>query len=296
MSGIFRPVDGQGRWCLTTPWFDEPTRDRCADRIRHGAGDPHLALEILSVQDWEMAAVLAERFQSGRTFLVGDAAHRMTPFGAFGMNTAIQDAHNLAWKLAAVLQGWGGPGLLSSYGVERRPVAERNVEFSYAPEMMAGDLTRASHTLGYVLGFGYAEGAVVPEPGPVPVSDPATDFVPSARPGRRAPHCWVQVDGQQVSTIDLFDRACVLLTPTPAWRQAAHRVAAELGIPLCCYVVEDRSWARLCDLAPEGAALVRPDGHVGWRTRSGVDCAVSRLRDAIRHILALDSRPPGSSA
>ncbi|HZC04492.1 MAG TPA: FAD-dependent monooxygenase, partial [Ktedonobacterales bacterium] len=149
LTGIFRPVDEGSRWTLTTAHVDDPTPEQCVQAIRAGAGDPSIEPRIIVTQEWELAAAVAERFRAGRVFLVGDAAHRMTPGGALGMNTAVQDAHNLAWKLAAVLGSRGAASLLDTYQVERRPVAERNVALSWA---IWKDVRKAGHTLGAVLG------------------------------------------------------------------------------------------------------------------------------------------------
>ncbi|HXJ48279.1 MAG TPA: FAD-dependent monooxygenase, partial [Candidatus Acidoferrum sp.] len=105
---LFRNTDGDLRWSLITPWFEDPSPERCRHLIRLCAVDPGLDVEILAAAAWERTTLLADSFRQGRVFLAGDAVHRVTPAGAFGMNTAIQTAHNLAWKLAAVVQGWAG--------------------------------------------------------------------------------------------------------------------------------------------------------------------------------------------
>ncbi len=218
---------------------------------------------IVAVGDWELAAAVAERFRMGRVFLVGDAAHRMTPGGAMGMNTAVQDAHNLAWKLAAVLRGWARPALLDSYEAERQSVAERNVALSWE---IWNDRSKAGRTLGAVLGFSYQSDAVVSDgTEPPAVADPVTDFVPSARPGSRAPHYWLDIDGRRLSTIDLFDGAFVLLSPASGWCAGAEEAASRLRVPLVSRVINDDEWARLYGVNEGGAVLVRPDGHVAWR-------------------------------
>ncbi|HEY8865402.1 MAG TPA: FAD-dependent monooxygenase, partial [Solirubrobacteraceae bacterium] len=143
----FRNTDGGSRWSLLSHYFEDPSHERCGELVRLCAVDPELKVEILAVGEWERAALLADHFREGRVFLTGDAVHRVTPAGAFGMNTAIQTAHNLAWKLAAVLRGWAGPGLLDTYEAERRPWTGQTVDLSYrlqAQHEQAGQSTEAA--------------------------------------------------------------------------------------------------------------------------------------------------------
>src|SRR5690606_14264822 len=173
----------------------------------------------------------------GRVFLAGDAAHVATPQGGFGMNCGIQDAHNLAWKLAAVLRGWAGPALLDTYTPERRPIAERTVDESLNNalitfRMMEGRLSMREAVEqqagrrsceGLVLGFSYESAAVIPDGTPAPVpADPYRTYVPSARPGHRAPHVWLP---GQVSTLDLLGPHFTLMTGASAWADACRDAA-----------------------------------------------------------------------
>ncbi|MFF8093846.1 FAD-dependent oxidoreductase [Streptomyces sp. NPDC016675] len=155
-DGALLPVDNREKWVFHAPWHPEQgetvedfTDERCAAHIRRAVGDPDLDVEITGKAPWHAAQRVARSYRSGRVLLAGDSAHEMSPTGAFGSNTGIQDAHNLAWKLAAVLEGWAGEGLLDTYDAERRPVAEatsaraaaRSVEHShpgFAPPPMAG--------------------------------------------------------------------------------------------------------------------------------------------------------------
>ncbi|MGW7566682.1 FAD-dependent oxidoreductase [Streptomyces tendae] len=156
-DGALLPVDNRENWVFHAPWHPEQgetvedfTDERCAAHIRRAIGDPDLDVEITGRAPWHAAQRVARSYRSGRVLLAGDSAHEMSPTGAFGSNTGIQDAHNLAWKLAAVLEGWAGEGLLDTYDMERRPVAEatsaraahRSVEHSHPgfapPPVMAG--------------------------------------------------------------------------------------------------------------------------------------------------------------
>ncbi|MEV8126619.1 FAD-dependent monooxygenase [Streptomyces sp. NPDC085944] len=145
-DGALLPVDNRENWVFHAPWHPEQgetvedfTDERCAAHIRRAIGDPDLDVEITGKAPWHAAQRVARSYRSGRVLLAGDSAHEMSPTGAFGSNTGIQDAHNLAWKLAAVLEGWAGEPLLDTYDTERRPVAEatsaraahRSVEHSH---------------------------------------------------------------------------------------------------------------------------------------------------------------------
>lgn len=287
LEGTFRPVDEGRRWTLTTPYVDDPTPEQCVQAIRAGAGDPSVAPRIIATQDWELAAAVAERFRAGRVFLVGDAAHRMTPGGALGMNTAVQDAHNLAWKLAAVLGGWAATPVLDTYQTERRPVAERSATLSWA---IWKDMRKAGRTLGAVLGSSYESEAVIPDGTEPPhIGDPVTDFLSSARPGSRAPHHWLEIDGRRLSTIDLFDGRFVLLSGARAWSTAAEQAVSKMRIPLVSHVIEDEEWARLYGVSGEGAVLVRPDGYVAWRDRGSAEPSANVLKEVLSRVLGRHS-------
>jgi putative polyketide hydroxylase len=281
---LYRNTDGGLRWSLLTPWFADPSPERCIELIRLCAANPALEVEILAVGEWERATLLADHFRQGRVFLAGDAAHRVTPAGALGMNTSIQTAHNLAWKLAAVLKGWAGPELLESFEAERRPWTGQTVDLSHRLNGM--NRRAASRTLGHVLGSAYEAGAFVADGTPPPeATDPFAEYVPSARPGRRAPHVWLTVDGRRVSTIDLFDGRFVLLSRSQAWCAAARDVAAVLRVPLRAEVIDDIGWAEIYGVGTEGAVLVRPDGHVAWRTAGAAPEPLAELRRVLCLVL-----------
>ena len=185
---------------------------------------PDLKVGILDCQIVEIGADVAERFRDGNVFLVGDAAHRTAPTGGTGMNTAIQSAHNLIWKLAAVLSDIAGDALLDSYDPERRPSGERNVLRSL------GRLQGVS-ALAADLGVVYSSGAIVAgaeNERPAVIEPTAPACV-----GSRAPHVWIDVQGDRQSTLDLFGASFVLLTGAhgEAWRDAARKVSGALDVP-----------------------------------------------------------------
>ena len=251
--------------------------------------------EILSVLRWVRRELVAESYGRGRVFIAGDAAHLTSPTGALGMNTGMQDAVDLGWKLDAVLKGWGGANLLATYEIERKPVAIRNIKASTdnlermlaprtthkpPPEVFqpgaAGDAARKKYgdwytelmrhewfMNGYHLGYRYDDSPiVVPDGTPAPPLDGQT-YTQTARPGARAPHVWLE-PGR--STLDLFGRGFVLLRlgRGRAVRRADRWACArERGVPL--RVETHRSRPRSCRLYERRLVLVRPDGHVAWR-------------------------------
>lgn len=315
-DGALLPVDNRERWVFHAPWhpeqgetLEEFTDERCREHIRRAVGVPDLDVEITGRAPWHAAERVAERYADRRVFLAGDSAHEMSPTGAFGSNTGIQDAHNLAWKLAAVLGGWAGPGLLASYDVERRPVAEatsarasaRSVEHShpgYTPAPGAGGPGgRKGGILNVALGYRYPRGAVLG-------ADPAVPVVPegvrlTGEPGSRAPHLWLNRAGTRISTLDLYEGSLVLLSSAGTvgdWHDAATHVARELSVPLDSYRIgggpdaelspaSDLEWAQAHGVTPEGAVLVRPDGFVAWRREGPSANPEAELRDALSALL-----------
>ena len=184
--------DGRGE--RTSDVAADQSEARCVQLVRTGLGVPDLPVEIENVQPWIASAEWAERFSDGRIFLAGDAAHAMPPTGGFGGNTGVHDADNLAWKLAAVLNGTAGPELLATYDAERRPVGEFTAEQAYtrwvvrlAPELGKEGLAPFVPDAPIELGYRYRSDAIVGEEG----DDGAlyeNPHEPSGSPGARAPH------------------------------------------------------------------------------------------------------------
>jgi putative polyketide hydroxylase len=308
--GVLLPVDNAERWVLHAPLLAEEgetledfTDERCVEVIRTATGVPGLEAEITGKAQWTAAERVAERFRDGRVFLAGDSAHEMSPTGAFGSNTGIQDAHNLAWKLAAVLSGWAGPGLLETYDRERRPVAAatsaraaaRSAEHNHPGYRARPGGGRQPVTLAVVLGYRYHSSAVAGA-GTVPVVPP--DFQPDAEPGGRAPHMWLDRSGTRLSTLDLYERTPVLLTGRDggAWHAAGLRAAGH-GVPLACYRVgrgpeydlvpaDGADWAQRHGTGSGGAVLVRPDGFVAWRARASGQDPERVLADVLDAVLS----------
>ena len=319
-AGVLQPLDARGRWlCQIAVAADEWsadafTKERCQQWIRAAVGVRDLEPEVLSVGRWRMNATVAETFVQGRVVLVGDAAHQFPPTGGLGVNTGIQGMHNAMWKLAFLVQGKAGRSLLDTYTTERHPVARWTVEQSLQnhrhvrqiamaaiagleSSMSAADIVTAARRYGnhFGLEFGsvYDSQAVVPDGTPPPeVADPYSDYVPTARPGCRAPHAWLGRGDESLSTLDLFGPGFTILTGSDgrAWCDEARRTAAELGVPIACYGIgeaglEDRDAVFLerFGIDATGAVLVRPDGYVGWRIPRAEDQNV--LRRAVGQIL-----------
>ena len=283
-GGLFRNIDGGNRWTMFARDPGDARPAAMAEIIRGCAGDPGLAVEIVASGAWRKAALLADRFRAGRVFLAGDAAHRLTPAGGLGMNTGIQGAHNLAWKLAAVLHGWAGLDLLDTYETEWRPAAARAVELSHRIETTGH--RAASKMLGQMLGTAYQQGAFVRDGTcPPDVADPIADYVPAARPGHRAPHYLLSSGGCRRSTLDLFDVKFVALSPSKRWCDAARAAGAALGVPLTAHVIADSTWAAQYGVGADGAVLVRPDGYVAWRRAQACHDMPGELHRAIETAL-----------
>jgi hypothetical protein len=258
------------------------TEERCIALIREAVGNPTLAVRFVGRQFWQPTAVVAEGFRAGRVFLVGDAAHLTTPMGGLGMNCGIGDAHNLGWKLAAVLKCWGGPHLLDSYEVERQPVAhwtmETSVQLRDEPE---GPRRRLLN--GIVLGYHYRSDVIVPDGTPAPaLDDPLREYVPTARPGHRAPHLWLERGDTSFSILDLFGSAFVVLAD-PSGRDVVRAAVDAMrdSAPIQFHVIDVPGWLDLYGLRPGGVVLVRPDGHVAWRSIEAPKDPAGNLRIAI---------------
>jgi 2-polyprenyl-6-methoxyphenol hydroxylase-like FAD-dependent oxidoreductase len=287
---------------------EDYTPERCKDLIFEGIGKPDIRIEIVDIAHWQPTQAVAVHFQQGRVFLVGDAAHTMPPKLGLGVNTAIQSAQNLAWKLAAVLKGQAAPALLATYEAERHPVAEFVTEQSLEGPA-AALLPQASEKtmlppeerapMFYpIAGFRYRSHAVLSED-PAPALPGRIELLErpefTGQPGTRVPHLWVERDGQRISTLDLLDGRFVLLAgPDGApWCEAAPSAAGALGIELAAYHVGsdgdlrdlDDEWQAKMGVPAAGAVLVRPDGFVAWRTGSPASNPEQTLTQVLSSIL-----------
>jgi 2-polyprenyl-6-methoxyphenol hydroxylase-like FAD-dependent oxidoreductase len=266
------------------------SEQRCVDLVRNALGAPNQPVEIDNVQRWDATAGYAARYRAGRVFLAGDAAHVMPPTGGFGGNTGVADAHNLAWKLAMVLDGVAGPGLLDSYSAERAPIGALTVEQAYTRYVLRVDPSLSSDDLAAPVNDPLIElGAVYPG---AELEDPGS---PSGRVGTRAPHLPVEVDGMPASTVDLVGPGFTLLAAPDgeAWRRAAAEAADDLGIPLSAHRVAGSGpvtdptgqFAATYGLSSAGAVLLRPDGVIAWRGDQPTPTAGEELHAVLTTIL-----------
>jgi len=311
-------IDGKELWRFTLIGTEDKLDLNFLDmekEIRRAWGDD-IPFEILTVAPWRRKEFNALTYRVGRVFLAGDAAHTMSPTGGAGMNTGMGDAVDLGWKLAAVLSGWGGAGLLASYDAERRPVGLRNARWSsgnfknwrpraHWPNLLdrtpegeqcrreVGESFRTSlHdewvSWGIQLGYRYEGSPICVADGSSATPDDAGVYVQSARPGSRAPHAWVAAGR---STIDLFGDGFVLVdfSQSPGLARPMLDIARELRVPMRQECIPDEHVAALY-----GAAwvLVRPDGHVAWRAND----LPPDIAALIRKVAGLDSIQAESSA
>ena len=262
----------------------------------------------ISTSVWRMSKQVAVNYRKGRVLLAGDAAHRFPPTGGFGLNSGVQDAHNLAWKLAYVLKGRAAEQLLDTYDVERRPVAQSNADWSYDNSLrmtMVEQATRSGHqdridfwindmdnhlhSVGQSLGFIYDAGALIPDGSTRPAYNPRV-YTPIDRPGSRFPHRWMDA-ARTETTLDWFDQEFVLVAGTEgnAWLAAGADVARRLRVPLGLKRWPASHEAALevgCGMGRRGAVLVRPDGHVAWRMAWCPPDPKAELASAITTLLA----------
>ncbi|MBV9690000.1 MAG: FAD-dependent monooxygenase [Ktedonobacteraceae bacterium] len=308
------PDDNERRWFFGTPIHPERgerredmTDERCIELIRIAVGMPDLEVKILpaypwdpiKVGVWELAARYAESYRKGRVFLAGDAAHTVLPSGGLGAGTGIQDAFNLAWKLALVLAGKAGTGLLDSYESERLPVGKLVVEQTLQRQFYRTGTAESTlvDSADLIFGFRYRSAAIVAEPGAneAPLTQHPSTLC--GEPGTRAPHIMLERDGLQISTIDLCGGRWTLLVGDQGTlcNEAAHRVSKRLELPLSVYTigaehglkdVEGR-WDAAYGVGAAGAVLVRPDGFVAWRSSTVDEQPELALEKALVRVLAL---------
>jgi 2-polyprenyl-6-methoxyphenol hydroxylase-like FAD-dependent oxidoreductase len=304
MPSLIGPMD------LGDKWFFMPTgigeRFKLSDRDAASLIAKSTGLErdyqILSSDEWVASCLMADCYRDRRVFLAGDACHLHPPFGGYGMNMGIADAVDLGWKIAASLQGWGGDRLLDSYDAERRPVHRFVMDEAVTNHSVLGnqllapgvegdgeagasireEIGRRIHatkarefrSLAVVLGYRYEPSPVIAgEDDQAPAIDPL-NYVPSARPGARAPHVWLEGGGALYDKFGLGFTLLGLRGSDPAILADALRTAAEGGMPLTI-VAEDS--LELAELYRARYVLVRPDQHVAWRGCTWPDQAIALL-------------------
>ncbi|NQV56305.1 MAG: FAD-dependent monooxygenase [Rhodospirillales bacterium] len=289
-------LDCKGEFVVLAHVDDEtPPADIDARALFHKTIGADVDAEIISVQEWWAGlALVLDNYQDRRVFLAGDSVHLFTPSGGFGFNTGMDDAANLAWKLAAAVQGWGGAKLLETYETERQPIGVRNTtESGKLAEQIAslqipphieeespeGEAERAAFrvdvekfreefaSLGIQLGARYDGSPIIVSDGTTPPPDDAKAYIPSAVPGGRAPHYWI---GEKQSLFDTFGPGFTLLrigknAPDGSGLEDAAKTR---GIP---FTTVDIPEPAMLELYQSPLALIRPDQHVAWRGDSAPD-------------------------
>lgn len=280
-----RSVDGQGSYRLILkPQADGEIHEAMtAIKAAIAIDTP---IEIISNLPWHLTHRVAENYNHGRIFFVGDAAHTLSPSGGFGMNTGIADAVDLGWKLAATLKGWASPQLLDTYEMERKPIAVRNLQAANAnlkrsqkraippvittdspageqirQEMAEGmkksNVRQEFDAPGIHFGFRYQSPAIAAAGNPP--RDVPQEWQQNSYPGCRAPHAWLE-SGK--STLDLFGHGLVLLNFKNQEVTNLEKVCEEKNVPLRAYSIDNSAIAQVYE---KSYVLVRPDGHVAWR-------------------------------
>jgi len=304
--GNLTVIDGDATWRLTVLGSEEKldlARFDARHWVQRAFGRDDIEFEVLSVMPWRRSETLADRFRDRRVLLAGDAVHTTSPTGGMGMNTGMQEVLDLGWKLKGAIEGWAGERLLDSYGIERRPIAARNLAFSTRnfnawkdvpdPRAMCDDTAEGARvreltgqrlaestrveweSLGLQIGHRYDDSPICVPDGSPPTPDDHSIYVPTARPGSRAPHAWLPVGR---STLDLFGPGFTLLIFDPKLSGSALQdAAARCGLPL---QVERISDPEIANLYESNFVLVRPDGHVGWRG-DAID-SPDRIVDTVR--------------
>jgi putative polyketide hydroxylase len=292
----FLTTYSDGRWVLMLSDDRERSEDEQRAVVRQAVGLSDLPIELITSGRWDLAALIADRFSSGRVFITGDAAHQLPPNrGGFGANTGIEDAHNLAWKLAAVLSGSSSPELLDTYDAERRPIAWLRHEQIFARADYKAHVDASASNLLVIdevameLGQLYRSAAVLG----------AADALPRAlrpdqwkgQPGTRAPHLRLSTPSGEISTLDLFQQAWLLLSEDDEWAHDVAQTALMLGVGVRFVHIgtdvetqEPHAFQASYGVGPDGATLVRPDGYIAWRCVCGPDDRFEALTDAVSRV------------
>ncbi|KAF1017437.1 MAG: Aklavinone 12-hydroxylase RdmE [Stenotrophomonas maltophilia] len=283
VQGLFLAMNNTDRWSFHLkydPLRGPPPAEALPGLVRAALGCEDRAVEVISHGTWHTGVAIAHHYRQGRVLLCGDAAHLIPPWGGFNATTGIADAHNLAWRLAAVITGQADAATLDDYARERRPLAVRNGEQALLR-------TDFDARFGIPTARNRAAFAALIDPGalslryryPAAGTGTAQALEPvaalQAQCGTRFPHAWVLCDGKRVSTLDLFGRGHVRLAGSTAREDGTVATQDGAALPVTRLVGRDFafadagvSWRSLTGLPDDGAVVVRPDGFVAWRSHA----------------------------
>ena len=282
MGGTLISHGGDNEWVYMHPVDADHVVDQspevCESMVRSVLVDAPVNIQILKTSSWTMTSQIADRYRDGRIFLVGDAAHRFPPSGGMGLNSGVQDAHNLAWKLHAVITGQSHDPLLDTYEPERRPVAQRNAQASLENAFKMIEVFEAlgkpdqqgltdainnqqTHFDMFGLQMGYRYELEGTTTSIAPLSDDVIrNYTPSSEPGCRLPHGWLIRNGQRISSLDLIGLTgtTVIVGPTAEVDEPCLRVGRDFEDP-------NNWWGTVLGLPSDGYITVRPDQHISSR-------------------------------
>jgi putative polyketide hydroxylase len=271
-----------GRWLLMFSDDEERDEPTLKAMIHKATGRPDIEIDIITTGRWELSALIADRFTSGRVFLAGDSAHTLPPArGGYGANTGIEDAHNLAWKLAEVLAGTSAPELLDTYDAERIPIAWLRHGQIFARPDYARFARPADRSVPIIddeameLGQLYRSAAVLGADEDLPPALLPDQW--AGQPGTRAPHVWVSEAGKRVSTLDLVQPDWVLMTQDQRWCATAVQMSERVGIEVRCRLIGGS--AEPSEPATAGSVLDLPIERIAAdpRGRSVLDASLPQV-------------------
>ncbi|MDN5285318.1 MAG: 2,4-dichlorophenol 6-monooxygenase [Mucilaginibacter sp.] len=330
IKGLLASINNSDRWVFHLHYDpakgerpEDFTQERIITILEKVIGLPQLKISIISVLPWQPTVKVVAQMQHGHVFLVGDAAHVMTPYGGKGACTGVQDVQNLAWKLAAVIQGKATPALLYTYNTERQVIGQYNAEQSGKMANQYGLIKKVIYRfyrafmtvmvinflrlqklfpktgmrqLGDLMGlpdYKYSSSAIISNE--VPVSGYIKAGLLNGQPGTRLPHLWVIYQGQKISTLDLLGKGFVLFTgiDNACWKQAANKIATEFDMTISIYSIGDnadlvyngRQIQDVLGIEAMGVILIRPDGFVTWRCKEQPATPSAELKSVLGKIL-----------